>query len=86
MAHVLMLAAIQPFLSGAASKTVNLPNDATVEDVSTIYREAHRRGVKAIALYRDGSKLTQPLAAAKRVEDPKTKNQDTHQGRVADIR
>jgi ribonucleoside-diphosphate reductase alpha chain len=66
MAHVEMLAAIQPFLSGAASKTVNLPNGATVEDVSTIYREAWRRGVKAIALYRDGSKLTQPLAAAKR--------------------
>jgi ribonucleoside-diphosphate reductase alpha chain len=65
MAHVLMLAALQPFLSGAASKTVNLPNDATVEDVSTVYREAHRLGVKAIALYRDGSKLTQPLAAAK---------------------
>ena len=65
MAHVKMLAAIQPFLSGAASKTVNLPNDATVEDVSRVYHEAHRLGVKAIALYRDGSKLTQPLAAAK---------------------
>jgi ribonucleoside-diphosphate reductase alpha chain len=65
MAHVLMVAALQPHLSGAASKTVNLPNDATVEDVSGVYREAWRLGVKAIALYRDGSKLTQPLAAAK---------------------
>jgi len=62
MAHVLMVAAIQPFLSGGASKTVNLPNDATTEDVSLIYREAHRLGVKAISLYRDGSKLSQPLA------------------------
>jgi ribonucleoside-diphosphate reductase alpha chain len=64
MAHVWMVAAIQPFLSGAASKTVNLPNDATIEDVSHVYREAHRLGLKAVALYRDGSKLTQPLAAA----------------------
>ncbi len=65
MAHVLMVAAAQPFLSGAVSKTVNLPNTATVSDVDQIYREAHRLGIKSIALYRDGSKLTQPLSAEK---------------------
>lgn len=61
MAHVLMVAAVQPFLSGAASKTANMPRSATVEDVDNLYREAHRLGVKSVAIYRDGSKLTQPL-------------------------
>lgn len=64
-AHVLMVAAVQPFLSGAVSKTTNLPNSATVEDVDKIYRLAHKLGVKAVALYRDGSKLTQPLNVVK---------------------
>ncbi|MCZ7681229.1 MAG: vitamin B12-dependent ribonucleotide reductase [Sandaracinaceae bacterium] len=61
MAHVRMMAAAQPFLSGAISKTVNLPNDATVEDVERIYYEGWRLGLKAIALYRDGCKASQPL-------------------------
>lgn len=61
MAHVKMVAAVQPFLSGAVSKTVNMPNSATIADVDHIYRESHRLGLKAVALYRDGSKLTQPL-------------------------
>jgi ribonucleoside-diphosphate reductase alpha chain len=65
MGHVLMVAAVQPFLSGAVSKTINLPRSATVADVNQIYREAHRLGLKAVALYRDGSKLTQPLSGAK---------------------
>lgn len=60
-AHILMLAAIQPFLSGAASKTINLPNSATVEDVSNVYKQCYKYGIKAVALYRDGSKLAQPL-------------------------
>jgi ribonucleoside-diphosphate reductase alpha chain len=60
-AHLLMMAAIQPFLSGAISKTVNLPAESTSEDVSRIYREAWKLGLKAIAIYRDGSKLSQPL-------------------------
>lgn len=64
LAHVKMVAAVQPFLSGAVSKTINLPRSASVEDVSMIYREAHRLGLKAVALYRDGSKLTQPLNAS----------------------
>lgn len=61
MAHVTMMAAAQPFLSGAISKTVNIPNDATVEDVKEIYLEGWKLGLKAVALYRDGSKASQPL-------------------------
>jgi ribonucleoside-diphosphate reductase alpha chain len=61
MSHVKMMAAAQPFLSGAISKTVNLPNDATVDDVRQIYEEGHRLGLKAVALYRDGCKASQPL-------------------------
>jgi len=62
-AHVKMVGVVQPFLSGGVSKTINLPRDATVETVRAVYRYAHRLGVKAVAPYRDGSKLTQPLAA-----------------------
>ena len=57
-----MMAAAQPFLSGAISKTVNLPNEATVEDVQKIYEEGWRLGLKAVALYRDGCKASQPLS------------------------
>jgi ribonucleoside-diphosphate reductase alpha chain len=63
MGHVRMMAAVQPFLSGAISKTINLPHDGTVEEVERIHRESWRLGLKAIALYRDGSKLSQPLSA-----------------------
>jgi len=62
MAHVRMMAAAQPFLSGAISKTVNLPNEATVEEVQKIYEEGWRLGLKAVALYRDGCKASQPLS------------------------
>lgn len=61
MGHIRMMAAAQPFLSGAISKTVNMPEEATVEDVANAYTEAWRLGLKAIAIYRDGSKRTQPL-------------------------
>lgn len=61
--HLLMMAAVQPFLSGAISKTVNLPNSATVEDIAECYKEAWRLGLKAVAPYRDGSKGAQPLNA-----------------------
>jgi ribonucleoside-diphosphate reductase alpha chain len=64
ISHVRMMAAVQPFLSGAISKTVNLPNEATVEDVQTIYEEGWRLGLKAVALYRDGCKASQPLSAS----------------------
>ncbi len=60
--HVRMMAAVQPFVSGAISKTVNLPNSATVEDVADVYRLGWELGLKAIAIYRDGSKRTQPLS------------------------
>jgi ribonucleoside-diphosphate reductase alpha chain len=61
MGHVRMMAAVQPFISGAISKTVNLPEDATVEDIEKAYLEAWRLGLKAIAVYRSGSKRSQPL-------------------------
>lgn len=65
MAHVEMLAAIQPFLSGAASKTINLPNSATIQDVDEIYWACYRLGIKAVALFRDGCKLSQPYSTKK---------------------
>ena len=65
--HILMMAAVQPFISGAISKTVNLPNSATEKDISDIYFEAWRLGIKAVAVYRDGSKVSQPLNAKKKV-------------------
>ena len=70
-AHVEMLGAITPFLTGSASKTINLPNSATVEDVEEAYRLAWRLGVKDMALYRDGSKATQALYTEKPKEDVK---------------
>jgi ribonucleoside-diphosphate reductase alpha chain len=65
MAHIKMMAATQPFLSGAISKTVNLPNEATVDEVRQIYEEGWRLGLKAVALYRDGCKASQPLNNSK---------------------
>ncbi len=65
MGHVRMMGAVQPFISGAISKTVNLPQEATVEDICHAYTEAWRLGIKAIAIYRDGSKRVQPLSTSK---------------------
>jgi len=62
--HIYMMAAAQSFISGAISKTINMPNDATIEDCQKAYELSHSLGVKANALYRDGSKLSQPLASA----------------------
>ncbi|MDH3725611.1 MAG: vitamin B12-dependent ribonucleotide reductase, partial [Thermoleophilia bacterium] len=59
--HVRMMGAVQPFISGAISKTVNMPNEATIEDIERIYLLGHEEGLKAVAIYRDGSKRTQPL-------------------------
>jgi ribonucleoside-diphosphate reductase alpha chain len=64
MGHVRMMAAVQPFLSGAISKTVNLPEECTVEDVANAFMESWRLGIKAVAIYRDGSKRIQPLNTA----------------------
>jgi ribonucleoside-diphosphate reductase alpha chain len=63
--HIRMMGAVQPFLSGAISKTVNLPPDATVDDLTEAYVEGWRLGLKALAVYRDGSKRTQPLNTGK---------------------
>jgi len=63
-AHIYMMAAAQSFISGAISKTINMPNSATIEETLAAYELSHSLGIKANALYRDGSKLSQPLAAA----------------------
>jgi ribonucleoside-diphosphate reductase alpha chain len=63
LAHIDMMAAAQPFVSGAISKTINFPQTATIDDVKEAYRYAWERMIKAVALYRDGSKLSQPLAS-----------------------
>ena len=67
--HILMMAAAQPFISGAISKTINMPNDATVEDAKEAYMLSWRLALKANALYRDGSKLSQPLNASILADD-----------------
>ena len=64
--HVKMMAAVQPFISGAISKTVNMPEEATVEEVEKLHIDAWRMGVKAIAIYRDNCKVGQPLSTAKK--------------------
>ena len=71
MGHVRMMAAVQPFLSGAISKTVNLPESATVEDIADVYRQGWKLGLKALAVYRDNCKVGQPLSDGKKTEDDK---------------
>jgi ribonucleoside-diphosphate reductase alpha chain len=66
MGHVKMMSAVQPFLSGAISKTVNMPESATVEDVEQLHIEAWKLGLKAVAIYRDNCKVAQPLSMAKK--------------------
>ena len=72
MSHVRMMAATQPFLSGAISKTVNLPSDASVDEVREIYEQGWKLGLKAVALYRDGCKASQPLSATTTENDRAT--------------
>jgi ribonucleoside-diphosphate reductase alpha chain len=69
MGHVKMMAAIQPFISGAISKTVNMPHESSVDDISNVYFESWKLGLKAIAIYRDGSKGSQPLSTAPSKEE-----------------
>jgi ribonucleoside-diphosphate reductase alpha chain len=66
MGHIRMMSAVQPFISGAISKTVNLPGESTVDEVEKIYLDSWKLGLKAVALYRDGSKHSQPLATGKK--------------------
>jgi ribonucleoside-diphosphate reductase alpha chain len=74
MGHIKMMGATQPFISGAISKTVNVPKDASVEDIQQAYLESWRLGAKAISIYRDGSKRTQPLNTSKEVKDTGAKS------------
>src|SRR4029077_16566472 len=69
--HVKMMAAAQPFLSGAISKTINMPEESTVEDIMKAYIESWKVGLKAVAIYRDNSKRSQPLSAAGQKKDEK---------------
>src|SRR4051812_22098360 len=96
-AHVSMMAAAQPFLSGAISKTVNMPRETTPDDIANAYTEGWRLGLKALAIYRDGSKESQPLstssegdkaaakivAAPRRERLPDTRNSKTHKFSIA---
>ena len=71
LGHVRMLGAVQPFLSGAVSKTVNVPEEATVDEIMDAYIQAWKLGVKAVAIYRDNSKRIQPLETGRRVDGEK---------------
>ncbi len=71
--HIRMMAAVQPFLSGASSKTINMPNEVTVDDIKEAYMTSWRLGLKAMALYRDGSKLSQPLSSKSKEEKEEAK-------------
>ena len=81
MGHIKMMAAVQPFLSGAISKTVNMPHDAHSDDIAEAYMEAWKAGVKALAIYRDGSKKTQPLSTGKADDKPKEKEKEKVEAR-----
>jgi len=84
--HLRMMAAAQPFLSGAISKTINMPEESTVEDIIEAYTESWKLGIKAVAIYRDNSKRSQPLSAAGKKEEEKAAVPDpTPVKAVADV-
>jgi ribonucleoside-diphosphate reductase alpha chain len=83
MGHLRMMAATQPFISGAISKTVNLPNNASVEDIMEAYLQAWKLGLKAVAIYRDGCKQSQPLSAAGSATALSKKDEGTRTGASA---
>ena len=77
MGHVRMMAAVQPFLSGAISKTVNMPETATVEEIEDVYFQGWKLGLKALAVYRDNCKVGQPLSDAQgrsRADEPRRRS------------
>jgi ribonucleoside-diphosphate reductase alpha chain len=80
--HIRMMAAAQPFISGAISKTINLPNEASIEEIADSYMLSWKLGLKACALYRDGSKLSQPLSNK---SDKKSKEEDTKEEEAAPV-
>ena len=78
LGHVKMMAAVQPFISGAISKTVNMPEEASVEDIEQIHLDAWKMGLKAVAIYRDNCKVAQPLAMAKKAGSEKVADPTAH--------
>ena len=89
MGHVRMMAAAQPFLSGAISKTVNLPESATIEDIEQVYMEGWKLGLKALAVYRDNCKVGQPLSVAQEGSESEGRprppsRRSRHRGQPAD--
>jgi len=85
MGHVRMMGAVQPFISGAISKTVNMPEDATIEDVESLHMEAWKLGVKAVAIYRDNCKVGQPLSTAKKDGEESTSSQTATDSVAAEL-
>jgi len=82
--HIRMMGAVQPFISGAISKTVNVPEEVTVEDVEQLHIEAWQLGIKAVAIYRDNCKVAQPLATARKtVADPNAPAAEVHDAELA---
>ncbi len=86
MGHVRMMAAAQPFLSGAISKTINMPNEATIGDIENAYNESWKLGIKAMALYRDGSKLSQPLSSKADKKAEKSAASDEQKAEIARLK
>ena len=86
LGHIRMMSAVQPFLSGAISKTVNMPNEATPEDIRDAYVESWRQGLKAVAIYRDGCKRTQPLNTSLKEGTGKEEPRKPYRRRLPDER
>jgi ribonucleoside-diphosphate reductase alpha chain len=84
LGHVKMMGAVQPFLSGAISKTVNMPEDATVEDIEQIHLDSWKLGLKAVAIYRDNCKVAQPLSMAKKDSGEKESAEENHAAQAAE--
>ncbi|MFN3485958.1 MAG: adenosylcobalamin-dependent ribonucleoside-diphosphate reductase, partial [Planctomycetota bacterium] len=80
MGHIKMMGAVQPFISGAISKTINMPSDTTVEDIKEAYLQSWKLGLKAVALYRDGCKASQPLST--KTAEKKEKKAETPAGEL----
>jgi ribonucleoside-diphosphate reductase alpha chain len=83
MGHIKMMGAVQPFISGAISKTINMPNEATMDEIMHAYMESWKLGLKAVAIYRDGSKRTQPLNTSKDKEETKSAAAEPSEARLA---
>ena len=78
MAHLKMMAAVQPFISGAISKTINMPKEATVDEIKSAYIEGWKMGLKAVAIYRDSSKMLQPVKTDEHKDDSKINHNGCH--------